>query len=72
VPDFGELTERHAVLLILDDEDGHQGVGESWVNFPAWAAWERVAMFERALISWLKGRHGRMGHQSEPPPDSSF
>lgn len=53
---FGEMNERHAVFLILEDGEGHQGIGESWVNFPPWAAWERAAMFEKVLIPWFKGR----------------
>ena len=44
---FGVMNARHAVLLSLEDEDGHRGLGESWVNFPLWAPWERVAAFER-------------------------
>ena len=53
---FGTMRERHAVLLIVEDDVHHLGVGESWVNFPAWAPWERTAAFKRAVIPWLKGR----------------
>ncbi len=53
---FGTMTTRHAVLLVLRDEDGRQGLGESWVNFPLWGAWSRVSAFQRVLIPHLKDR----------------
>jgi D-galactarolactone cycloisomerase len=53
---FGTMTERHALLLLLHDDGGHTGVGESWVNFPLWAPWERRAALEHGLIPWIVGR----------------
>jgi len=53
---FGVMTERHAVLLVLEDAAGAAGVGESWVNFPLSAPWERVAAFEHGFIPYLEGR----------------
>lgn len=53
---FGTMSSRHAVFLTLEDDAGRRGVGESWVNFPIWAPFERVAAYERAIIPWLKGR----------------
>jgi L-alanine-DL-glutamate epimerase-like enolase superfamily enzyme len=53
---FGVMDSRHAVFLVAEDDAGRRGVGESWVNFPGWAPWERVAAFERAIIPWLTGR----------------
>ena len=53
---FGAMSTRHAVFLIAVDDAGRQGVGESWVNFPAWAPWERVAAFQRVFIPYLTGR----------------
>ena len=53
---FGVMDSRHAVFLILEDEHGLQGIGESWVNFPKWAPWERVSAFEKGYIPYLKGR----------------
>ena len=50
---FGTMRERHALFLILKDADGHRGIGESWVNFPHWAPWERRAAYEQAIIPWL-------------------
>ena len=54
---FGIMSSRHAVFLILHDDAGRQGIGESWVNFPHWAPWERIAAFERAFIPYMTGRH---------------
>ena len=54
---FGVMQERHAVFIVLEDATGAQGVGESWVNFPMSAPWERVAAFEHAYIPYLQGRH---------------
>jgi len=53
---FGTMTERHAVYLVVRDDAGHQGIGESWVNFPAWGPWERIAAFEHTIIPWLENR----------------
>ena len=53
---FGVMRERHAVFLVVTDHAGRTGVGESWVNFPAWGPWERVAAYECALIPYLKAK----------------
>ena len=53
---FGTMDSRHLVFLELTDEEGRSGTGESWVNFPRWAAWERRAAFEQVGIPYLKGR----------------
>ena len=53
---FGVMDSRHAVFLVLEDEHGLQGIGESWVNFPKWAPWERVLAFKKGYIPYLKGR----------------
>ncbi len=52
---FGNMNSRHAVLLLLEDEQGRIGVGESWINFPLWAPWERVALFQQGFIPYLEG-----------------
>lgn len=51
---FGVMDSRHAVFLILEDDNGFGGIGESWINFPSWAPWERVIAFEKAFIPYLK------------------
>jgi len=53
---FGVMRSRHAVFLVVEDDAGNRGVGESWVNFPHWAPWERVAAFEHAFIPYLEGK----------------
>ena len=53
---FGAMNERHGVFLVLEDTDGHRGVGESWVNFPAWGPWERAATLERFMVPFLEKR----------------
>ena len=53
---FGAMTARHAVFLVVGDNSGRRGLGESWVNFPAWAAWERLAAFEEAIVPYMRGR----------------
>jgi len=50
---FATMTERHAVFVTLIDEDGATGVCESWVNFPTWAPYERIAAYERGLFPYF-------------------
>ncbi|MBN1674922.1 MAG: mandelate racemase/muconate lactonizing enzyme family protein [Kiritimatiellae bacterium] len=50
---FGIMRQRHAVFLVIRDEAGREGVGESWVNFPLWAARERVAALEEGFVPYL-------------------
>ena len=52
---FGMMSQRTALLLSLRDRDGLVGWGESWVNFPAWAAAERQWAFAQAYEPYLKG-----------------
>ena len=53
---FGALHKRTALLLSIQDRDGAVGWGESWVNFPVWAAEERQLAFTHAYLPYLKGR----------------
>ena len=53
---FGVMKARHAVFLLLENEAGQVGVGESWINFPVWGHRTRIAAFEQAIIPWLAGR----------------
>ena len=53
---FGVMDSRHAVFIVLEDTTGVQGIGESWVNFPRWAPWERALGFEKGYIPYLKGQ----------------
>lgn len=53
---FGTMTSRHLVLLEVTDQDGHHGFGESWTNFPIWAAAERVAALNAYFVPYLQGK----------------
>ena len=52
---FGVMKARHAVFLIVEDETGKAGVGESWINFPVWGFLNRIHDFEEAVIPFLTG-----------------
>jgi D-galactarolactone cycloisomerase len=53
---FGTMTRRQAVIITLTDERGIAGMGESWINFPLWAPWERVAAFTRGYFPQIIGK----------------
>lgn len=54
---FGAMTVRHLVLLQVTDAEGRSGFGESWTNFPIWAAHERVAAFQNHFLPYLRGKN---------------
>jgi D-galactarolactone cycloisomerase len=49
---FSQLSARNMVLVELE-ADGVTGLGESWVNYPAWAASERLATLEHGVLPLL-------------------
>lgn len=51
---FSHLASRDMVLVELE-ADGVVGLGESWVNYPAWAATERVATLASGVVPLLAG-----------------
>ncbi|MGH9151478.1 MAG: mandelate racemase/muconate lactonizing enzyme family protein [Acidimicrobiales bacterium] len=53
---FGTLDHRFVVLIEIELANGVIGIGESWVNWPAWAAYERLVAYEHGLRSRLLGR----------------
>ncbi len=53
---FSPLRQRTMVLVSLTDEDGRTGHGESWVNYPPWAARERTATLREGVLPLLAGR----------------
>lgn len=71
---FAPLRHRSIVLVELDTEDGHTGYGESWINYPPWAASERVATLREGVFPLLIGQdaerisalHRRMCTHLEP------
>lgn len=56
---FAPLTHRSIVLVELETEDGRTGVGESWINYPSWAAAERVATLRDGVFPLVLGRDAR-------------
>lgn len=54
---FAPLTHRSCVLVELESDDGVVGYGESWVNYPAWAAEERVATLRDGVLPSVLGRY---------------
>jgi L-alanine-DL-glutamate epimerase-like enolase superfamily enzyme len=53
---FSPLRHRTMVLVSLTDRDGRTGHGESWVNYPSWAAVERTATLREGVLPLLAGR----------------
>ena len=59
---IGTLRSRH-VLLVEVAVDGLWGVGEVWVNHPAWACRERLFTYRHGIAPLLAGR--RVGPPGE-------
>ena len=53
---FGVMTHRQAVVINLTCAEGFAGMGESWINFPLWAPWERVAAFTCGIFPVILGK----------------
>jgi D-galactarolactone cycloisomerase len=53
---FGTMTHRQAVVITLTADGGVTGIGESWINFPLWAPWERVAAFTLGYFPRIVGK----------------
>jgi L-alanine-DL-glutamate epimerase-like enolase superfamily enzyme len=54
---FGVMTHRQAVVIALENEDGTTGTGESWINFPLWAPYERMAAFAQGYFPGILGKN---------------
>jgi L-alanine-DL-glutamate epimerase-like enolase superfamily enzyme len=52
---FAAMTRRTAVLVEVLTDNGLHGVGESWANYPPWAADERVATVRDGVAPLLVG-----------------
>lgn len=52
---FGEMRERQAVFVGLEDEDGVTGWGEVWCNFPVCAAEHRAQLLRTVFAPLLAG-----------------
>ena len=53
---FGEMKDRPALLLRVEDEDGAFGWGEVWCNFPAFGAEHRARLIESVLAPYILQR----------------
>ncbi|MFN2349661.1 MAG: mandelate racemase/muconate lactonizing enzyme family protein [Thioalkalivibrio sp.] len=53
ITSFGEMRDRPAVLVRLEDQHGAQGWGEVWCNFPACGAEHRARLLESVLAPRL-------------------
>lgn len=53
---FGTMNARTAIMVMIEDARGRRGWGESWVNFPAWASYERTKAFELEYLPYLAGK----------------
>jgi D-galactarolactone cycloisomerase len=56
VTSFGKMLNRPAVFVRAVDEDGVEGWGEVWSNFPAPGAEHRTRLVNEVLASGLVGR----------------
>ncbi len=52
---FGSMTHRQAVFVILKNEDGTTGVGETYINFPVWSPAGRLAAYREAFFPQVTG-----------------
>ncbi|MHC2681993.1 D-galactarolactone cycloisomerase [Bradyrhizobium diazoefficiens] len=56
VTSFGKMLNRPAVFVRVVDEDGVEGWGEAWSNFPAPGAEHRARLINEVLAPGLVGR----------------
>ncbi|SFJ36785.1 mandelate racemase/muconate lactonizing enzyme family protein [Bradyrhizobium sp. Gha] len=56
VTSFGKMLNRPAVFVRVVDEDGVEGWGEAWSNFPAPGAEHRARLVNEVLAPGLMGR----------------
>jgi L-alanine-DL-glutamate epimerase-like enolase superfamily enzyme len=63
VTSFGEMRERPALFVRIEDGDGQSGWGEVWCNFPSVGAEHRTRLINEMLAPMLLGRG--VAHPSE-------
>jgi L-alanine-DL-glutamate epimerase-like enolase superfamily enzyme len=56
VTSFGEMRDRPALFVRVDDSDGQTGWGEVWCNFPSVGAEHRARLINEMLAPMLAGR----------------
>ena len=52
---FGRLDARPNLLVIATTDDGTQGLGEIWANFPPWGCRERIEIVRHVIAPLLVG-----------------
>ena len=52
---FGTMTHRQAVFVLLKSEDGVTGVGETYINFPVWSPFGRLASYREVFFPAVVG-----------------
>ena len=52
---FGRMTDRPAVFIRIEDEDGHVGWGEVWSNFPSVGAEHRTRIINEIIAPAVEG-----------------
>lgn len=55
VTSFGKMTNRPAVFVRVEDQDGFAGWGETWCNFPSTGAEHRARLINEVLASAAVG-----------------
>ncbi|MHA6622556.1 mandelate racemase/muconate lactonizing enzyme family protein [Pseudonocardia sp. DLS-67] len=53
---FAPMGHRAMAVVEVELEDGRRGLGETWVNYPAWAWKERAATVAEGVAPQLVGR----------------
>ena len=56
VTSFGEMRDRPALFIRVEDDDGQAGWGEVWCNFPSVGAEHRARLINDMLAPMLMGR----------------
>lgn len=56
VTSFGTMRDRPAVLVQVEDQDGAQGCGEVWCNFPSVGPEHRARLINEVLAPLLLGQ----------------
>ena len=54
---FGTMTKRYMILVNVQTDEGLEGWGESWSNFPAWAPSERIHTIHDGLAPLVIGEN---------------
>lgn len=53
---FAPMGHRSMAVVVVEFEDGHRGIGETWINYPSWAWRERAATVAEGLAPLVVGR----------------